>query len=151
MAFINSRKPQDCVFCKAGQDNQDERDFVAYRGKTVFVMLNKYPYTTGHVMIIPYRHLADYVLLTDEELCEISLLTKELICVLRKAFKPEGFNIGANLGACAGAGIADHVHIHIVPRWSGDTNFMSVLADVKVHPTDLHEVFRLIKESMGSS
>lgn len=150
MAFINSRKPQDCVFCKASQDNQDERDFVVYRGKTIFVMLNKYPYTTGHVMIIPYRHLADYVLLTDEELCEISLLTKDFIGILRKAFKPEGFNIGANLGVCAGAGIADHVHIHIVPRWSGDTNFMPVLADVKVHPTDLQGVFKLIKESMGS-
>lgn len=150
MAFINSRKPQDCVFCKAGQDNHDEHDFVVHRGKTVFVMLNKYPYTTGHVMIIPYRHLADYVLLTDEELCEISLLTKKFIGILRKAFNPDGFNIGANLGACAGAGIADHVHIHIVPRWSGDTNFMPVLADVKVHPTDLQGVFKLIKESMGS-
>lgn len=148
MAFINSKKPDKCVFCKAAEESADQENLVVFRGKTVFVMLNKYPYTTGHIMIIPYRHVADFWQLTDDELCETALLTRQLIGVLRKAFKPEGFNIGANLGACAGAGIADHVHQHIVPRWSGDTNFMPVLSDVRVHPTDLQSVYKLIKESI---
>jgi ATP adenylyltransferase len=148
MAFINSKKPDKCVFCKAGEENNDPENLVVYRGKTVFVMLNKYPYTTGHIMIIPFRHVGDFLQLTDDELCETAILTRKFTGVLQKAFKPEGFNIGANLGTCAGAGIADHVHLHIVPRWNGDTNFMPVLADLKVHPTDLQTVYKLIKESI---
>lgn len=148
MAFINSKKPDKCVFCKAAEENADQENLVVFRGKTAFVMLNKYPYTTGHIMIIPYRHVADFLQLTDEEVCEIATLTKKFIGVLKTAFKPEGFNIGANLGTCAGAGIADHVHQHIVPRWNGDTNFMPVFADVKVHPTDLQGVYKLINESI---
>jgi len=109
-------------------------------------MLNKYPYTSGHILVIPNRHTGDYQSLTNKELHEMASLTREFTDILKKAFNPQGFNIGMNIGRFAGAGIEDHLHTHIVPRWSGDNNFMPVIAETKIHPMDLDRVFELIME-----
>ncbi len=111
-------------------------------------MLNKYPYTSGHMMVIPNRHIGDYLSLDQRELTELSLMTQEMTLVVKKAFNPNGFNIGMNIGEFAGAGIKEHIHIHIVPRWSGDNNFMPVIAGVKVHPMDLETSYKLIMDNL---
>ncbi len=148
MAFIKSPKPDKCVFCKAVSENQDDENFVLWRGKNCFVILNLYPYTTGHCMVIPNRHLSSIADLTDEETCEIFKVAREMTKVISVTLKPDGFNIGMNLGKVAGAGIADHIHVHIVPRWDGDSNFMPVIGDVKVHPTSLGEIYRQLKPAI---
>jgi len=131
MEYIKAEKPEGCVFCL---DGEQAGDFVLKRGRRAFVMMNRYPYTAGHVMIIPYRHLSDPSQLTPEERLELFDLTALAVSALREAMGPEGFNIGMNLGKAAGAGIEDHLHIHVVPRWTGDTNFVSVVGEVRVIP-----------------
>lgn len=111
-------------------------------------MLNKYPYTSGHVIIIPNRHTSDYLSLGHNELIEIASMTQGMTSTIKKAFNPHGFNIGMNIGEFAGASIADHIHIHIVPRWAGDNNFMPVIAGIKVHPMDLNTAYKLIMENL---
>jgi len=134
MAYIKSEKVEGCVFCK--ESVRDER-YVLLEGKTAFVMLNAYPYTNGHLMIIPFRHLGSLEDLLPEERIEIFALMDISVRVLKEAMNPDGFNIGINLGRAAGAGIDDHIHVHVVPRWSGDTNFMSVVGDIRVIPDDI--------------
>ena len=120
-----------CIFC------EPEDDLVVHRGETAFVLLNRFPYTSGHLMVAPVRHLGDLGGLTDQEALEIHRLAAASIAALRAEYSPEGHNLGWNLGRVAGAGIVDHIHQHVVPRWKGDTNFMPVLADVKVIPEAL--------------
>lgn len=127
-------KQDGCVFCKCSTRCED---YVVFEGKTCFVMLNRYPYVNGHLMIIPGRHLGGLEDLSAEERAEIFTLLDVSIKVLKEALKPNGFNVGMNLGKAAGAGIAEHVHMHIIPRWEGDTNFMSVVGNVRVVPEDL--------------
>jgi ATP adenylyltransferase len=127
-----------CVFCRAAAGT-DEELLVVHRGETTFVLLNKFPYASGHLMVAPYRHVGDFGGLDDAEALEIHRLAAEGIAALGKVFSPQGYNLGWNLGREAGAGIVDHIHQHVVPRWSGDTNFMPVLADVKVLPEHLAE------------
>ena len=129
-----SEKPDGCVFCKSSLRCDD---YVLFEGKTCFVMLNRYPYVNGHLMIIPVRHLGDIAELTSGERAEIFGLVDVSVKVLKEAMNPQGFNIGMNLGKTAGAGIAEHVHVHVIPRWDGDTNFMSVVGNVRVIPQDL--------------
>ncbi|NMD14309.1 MAG: HIT domain-containing protein [Caldisericales bacterium] len=149
MDFIKSKKPEHCVFCKAGTNIGGEgKDFIVYRGEKCFVILNRYPCATGHIMIIPYRHCQKFEDLGNEELSEMMILAKKFVSVLKRAFSPDGFNMGMNLGAAAGAGIADHVHLHIVPRWVGDTNFMPIFAEVKIHPTDLEGAYKAILQAL---
>jgi ATP adenylyltransferase len=136
MAYIQgigeSGKEAGCVFCVKPAERDDRNNLILYRGKFCFVIMNRFPYNNGHLMVIPYRHLADIGLLNREESDELW----DLICLSRKAlteaFHPDGFNIGINLGRSAGAGIDAHMHAHIVPRWNGDTNFMPVIGEVKV-------------------
>jgi ATP adenylyltransferase len=132
---------EPCVFCAAAATG-DEEGLVAHRGTTAFVLLNKFPYASGHVMIAPYRHEPDLGELSDAEALEIHRLLGQGMAALAETFAPQGYNVGWNLGRIAGAGIADHVHAHLVPRWAGDTNFMPVLADVKVLPEHLAETRR---------
>jgi ATP adenylyltransferase len=132
----------ECVFCRAAALPEDEPELVIHRGKLAFVLLNKFPYSSGHLMVAPYRHDTAYEALTAEEAAEVYRLTVDAIEALRAVFSPEGFNVGWNLGRVAGAGIVDHAHVHVVPRWGGDTNFMPVLADVKVIPEHLLETRR---------
>lgn len=147
MAFIKGKKPDHCVFCeKADIIDKDDENFVLKRGKACFAILNLYPYSTGHVLIIPYRHTSDFAGLTNVESNEMMNMAKEFVTVITNALKPDGFNLGMNLGKTAGAGIAEHLHLHIVPRWDGDNNFMPVVGNVKVHPTDLPTIYKQLKE-----
>jgi ATP adenylyltransferase len=134
MEYLVCEKQEGCVFCKCSTRCDD---YIVFEGKTCFVMLNRYPYVNGHLMIIPQRHLGDISELTMEERSEIFALLDTSVKVLRDAMKPNGFNVGMNLGKAAGAGIAEHVHVHVIPRWEGDTNFMSVVGHVRVVPEDL--------------
>ena len=122
-----------CIFCRAAEGD-DEAHLVVHRGEHAFVLLNRFPYAAGHLMVAPYRHGANFPDLGDAEALEIHRLATQGIAALTEVFHPHGFNLGWNVGRIAGAGIADHGHLHVVPRWSGDTNFMPVLADVRVIP-----------------
>jgi len=133
-----------CVFCEAPR-RSDEEALILARGKHSYVIMNLYPYNTGHVMVVPYRHVPDIVDLNEEELKEISFFIKISLKAIREVYKPHGFNIGVNLGRVAGAGIEEHVHVHIVPRWNGDTNFMPVIAGVKVVSQDVAESYRMLR------
>ena len=122
-----------CIFCAAAEGD-DEAGLVVHRGTHAFALLNKFPYASGHLMVAPTRHAGELGELADEEALEIHRLACRAVDVLKETFRPHGFNLGWNLGRIAGAGVVDHVHLHVVPRWAGDTNFMPVLADVKVIP-----------------
>ncbi len=139
------QEPKGCILCeKSGQD-EDTLNYILYRGGKNFSILNSYPYNPGHLMVVPYRHVPGLDELTDEELHEHFEIVSRNIKILREVFKPAGFNIGINLGRTAGAGIVDHFHTHIVPRWQGDTNFMPVIADVRVVPEALAETYEKLK------
>ena len=126
----------DCVFCVA-QSIDEGRQLIVHEGARAYVILNKFPYNSGHLMVVPQRHAATLTLLTREELNEMALLTQLSERVLTEVFTPQGINVGMNLGRPAGAGIVDHLHIHLVPRWNGDTNFMTVVGEVRVLPEEL--------------
>jgi len=130
--FILSKKEENCFFCEAIKDNQDRKNLVLYRGKECFCILNKYPYNNGHLMIAPKMHKDDLSKLNDSEMLELLTLSRDVKNILAKKLKPEGFNLGINFGKVAGAGVEDHIHVHLVPRWTGDTNFMPVIAETKV-------------------
>jgi ATP adenylyltransferase len=149
MEYIrNADKIEGCIFCLFPAEQEDKARLILLRGEHAFIILNAYPYSNGHLMVTPYRHTADLDDLTDEEMLELMRLTRRAMNLLKKAFHPDGFNIGINMGRVAGAGIADHVHIHVVPRWNGDTNFMPVLGDVRVMPESLEAVYRQLSEAL---
>ncbi len=142
--FIRGPKPAECVFC-AKIHGDDDAELVVARGNHVYVTLNKYPYNNGHLLIVPYAHVPSLEDLDDATLLELMHMTNRALQALRAAMNPHGFNIGVNLGAEAGAGIRDHVHLHIVPRWAADSNFISVLAHTRTIPQWLEETYREIK------
>ena len=127
-----------CIFCQALKKKDDKRSFILYRGVHNFVLLNKYPYTPGHLMIAPYKHLSSIELAEKEATDEMTELLRKCLSLLRKQYNPQGFNTGMNIGQSAGAGVADHYHLHIIPRWSGDSNFMPLIGKTKVVLEDLH-------------
>lgn len=135
--YILADKPDGCIFCVGYTTDRDRELLVLHRGVASLVMLNRYPYTNGHLMIAPYRHTSDLDALTDAEMLDLFKTVRLCRTILQQTASPQGFNIGVNLGRAAGAGVDEHVHIHIVPRWNGDTNYMSVLADVRVMPENL--------------
>ncbi len=137
-----------CFLCNAFKSKDDEKNLVLYRGKKAFIIMNLYPYNAGHVMVCPNEHIGDFTKIDKETLHEISELTQFAVKAIQKALKPDGFNLGYNLGRAAGAGLEDHIHNHIVPRWNGDTNFMPVIGEVKVISQDLKEVYHKIKKAM---
>jgi len=139
LEYIASAGEQEgCVFCVADAGD-DEESLVVHRGRKAFVLLNKFPYSSGHLLVAPYRHAGEFGELTNEEALEVHRLASQAMGALAQTFAPQGYNAGWNLGRVAGAGVVDHVHLHVVPRWAGDTNFMPVLADVKVLPEHLLE------------
>jgi ATP adenylyltransferase len=139
LEYIQQADEQDgCIFCIA-LEQEDEEGLVVHRGARGFVLLNKFPYASGHLMIAPRRHVGDFAELDDDEVVEVHRLAGQGLGSLAEVFAPQGYNLGWNLGRIAGAGVVDHVHLHVVPRWAGDTNFMPVLADVKVLPEHLLE------------
>jgi ATP adenylyltransferase len=129
---------EGCIFCLAAA-GPDEEGLIVHRGGQAFVLLNKFPYASGHLLVAPYRHVADFGELSDDEALDLHRLAERGMAALAETFAPQGYNVGWNLGRIAGAGVVDHVHLHVVPRWAGDTNFMPVLADVKVLPEHLLE------------
>ena len=134
------------IFLDLPAQGQDEENLVLFRGVTAFVMLNAYPYTTGHLLVAPYRQVADIDLLNNEELLEINQLVAKSVRWLRAAYHPNGFNLGVNMGSAGGAGIPIHIHWHVVPRWSGDTNFMTSVGDVRVMPESLSDSYVRLRE-----
>ncbi len=147
LEYISSADEQGaCVFCVA-VERDDEEWLVVHRGERAFVLLNKFPYASGHLMVAPLHHVGDFAALEDDEALEIHALAAEALRALADVYRPEGYNLGWNLGRVAGAGVVDHVHLHVVPRWSGDTNFMPALADVKVLPEHLLETRRKLAEA----
>ena len=140
--YILAPKPplEQSIFTTAAQSGDDEANYVIARDRTCFALLNKYPYTGGHIMTVPYKQTPDFNGLTDEEMSDLMKLTRRCQNALTQVMKPDGFNLGVNLGKCAGAGIIEHLHIHIVPRWNGDTNFMPILANTTVVPQALSEL-----------
>ena len=139
------QKPEGCILCDKPKQKDDAANYILYRGERNFIIMNSYPYNPGHLMIAPYRHVANLEELTDEERREHFEMVSRSVKILREVFNPAGFNIGMNLGKIAGAGIDDHIHTHIVPRWQGDTNFMPVIADVRVIPEALAETYENLK------
>jgi ATP adenylyltransferase len=148
--IIKPEEPGLCVFCAAGQSADDERTFVVHRAARNFVILNRFPYTTGHLMVIPYDHIASLTELPDETLTEMMLLARDAERHLRAVYRPEGLNVGMNLGRCAGAGIAGHAHLHVLPRWTGDTNFMTVTGETRVVPEALEITWKKLREAWGA-
>ena len=136
-----------CVFCSIAADpDNDTSHFVLHRSKHAFVLLNLYPYITGHLMVVPYLHTSEFDSVPKEITDEMMDLAKRAQTALREVYSPSGFNLGMNLGAAAGAGIADHIHIHVLPRWSGDTNFMTTVGDSRVIPEALEVTYQKLKE-----
>ncbi|PKO22329.1 MAG: HIT family hydrolase [Chloroflexi bacterium HGW-Chloroflexi-1] len=150
MAYILSDKEDDCVFCDMLEAADDRESLVLHRGERAFLVLNKYPYNNGHLMAVPYRHVDTLEALTAAELADVMALVTLGMRALRAAMQPEGFNIGVNIGKVAGAGVEDHVHVHIVPRWTGDTNFMPVFGEVRVIPQALCETYDLLKTAVDA-
>lgn len=147
MAYINGAEeptPRGCIFCLKDTAAEDQARQVLYRGEHAVVMMNRYPYTNGHLMIAPFRHTAELHELSDLEVLEMHHLSVMAQTVLREAMQPQGCNIGMNLGRAAGAGVEDHLHLHLVPRWIGDTNFMPVFSEVRVIPQHLEETYALL-------
>ena len=141
MEYIVSDKSGECIFCAGAEASDDHEKKILYRGKHSFVVINIYPYSNGHLMVSPYRHLACLTQLSEDELVEMARLIQKSTEILRQSSAPDGFNIGYNIGKSGGAGFDAHIHAHIVPRWTGDINFMPVLADTKVIPEHVEETY----------
>jgi ATP adenylyltransferase len=150
MAYIEVPQAQGCIFCTKPAQGEDREQLILYRGEHCFVLMNLFPYNNGHLMVAPWRHTADLVGLSLEEQVELMSLTRHCVRVLDEAFHPDGYNVGMNLGRVAGAGVADHLHVHVVPRWNGDTNFMPIIAETKVLPDALHGTYDKLAAVMES-
>lgn len=140
------KEEKGCIFCDFPAQDDDEKNLIVHRGEHNFVIMNVFPYNSGHLMIVPYRHVPDITELTLQETGEMTLLAQKAVSALKNLMQPDGFNIGMNLGKAAGAGIDKHLHLHIVPRWDGDTNFMPVVGEVKVISEALSSTWSRLKE-----
>ncbi len=145
MQYILGPKTDECVFCLPETTNEDRDRLVLHRGGTAFVIMNKFPYAPGHLLVVPFRHTMDYLSLTDEERSEIFALSQRCVAALEKSSSPQGFNLGWNLGEAAGAGVRGHIHQHVVPRWNGDSSFIAVLGDVRTLPEYLDATYARLK------
>jgi len=143
--YILSEKEKGCLFCSKSAEKEDEANYILYRGQRSFVMMNLYPYNNGHLMVAPYSHVADMAGLTQEEILDVFSEVQRCESILRKVFHPEGFNMGLNIGTVAGAGVKDHIHVHIVPRWNGDTNYMTAISEVRVIPEHLKATYKVLR------
>jgi ATP adenylyltransferase len=138
--ILNNQKEPGCIFCPTSLNELKERH-ILFWGETTLVLMNKFPYNNGHLLVAPVRHVPDLELLTDKELSALLAMVRRSVAILKQVLNPEGFNVGLNLGKVAGAGVADHLHFHIVPRWNGDTNFMAVVGDLRVIPEHLDQTY----------
>jgi ATP adenylyltransferase len=149
--YILSPKPElkEGLFARIAQSSDDLANLVIVRDRSCYALLNRYPYNGGHILVVPYREVADLNGLTDDELADVWKLARRCTNALTAVMKPDGFNLGINLGKVAGAGIAEHLHLHIVPRWNGDTNFMPVIAGTSVVPDALTEIAAKLRAELG--
>tara|TARA_S200000501_G_scaffold378747_1_gene443294 strand:+ start:4323 stop:4808 length:486 start_codon:yes stop_codon:yes gene_type:complete len=147
MQYIRSAKDNNsnCIFCKKSKSKMDDENLIVYRGVKSYILLNLYPYNNGHVMVTPYEHQSEFHLLSIDTQTEMMNFSSKLMKIMKNEMNAEGFNFGANFGAAAGAGIKEHVHLHIVPRWEGDTNFMPVIGHTKVQVDGLKETLKILK------
>jgi ATP adenylyltransferase len=145
--YVTKEKEDVCIFCEKPKEKDDRKNLILYRGESGFIILNRYPYSNGHLMSVPYRHTNELDELNDSERLELMNLTIKCVELL-KVIKPDGFNVGMNLGRVAGAGIDDHLHFHVVPRWNGDTNFMPVIGDLKVMPEYLDQTYLRLTQGL---
>jgi ATP adenylyltransferase len=136
-----------CIFCEKPAEDDDERNLIVYRGNHNFILLNLFPYTSGHVLIAPYEHVAQLEDAGEETVVEMMLLARRTSACLRRVYQPQGLNLGMNIGECAGAGIAGHIHMHVLPRWTGDASFMTTVGETRVVPEDLADTYRKLKEA----
>lgn len=149
-SFKKSKKTQGCLFCSIAQNERDDKkNLVVYRGKYCFVVMNKFPYNSGHLMVVPYKHTGKLGNLSSEVFSEVMKLTTQCSEALIQLYKPQGFNFGANIGRVAGAGIEKHIHFHLVPRWNGDVNFMPILSDVRIVSQSLQKMAEEIRKHLS--
>ena len=148
MEYIRRTKPDGCVFCDLPKEDNDPESLILLRGRHCYIMLNRYPYNNGHLMVVPRRHTSTLAGWTAEERAEFLELADLAVALLKRTMNPDGFNLGINMGECAGAGIADHIHLHVVPRWSGDCNFMPVFADTRVIPEHIQATYQNLREAL---
>ena len=149
-AYVSAAGPaQGCIFCEKAAERSDESNYIVHRGRKNFVLLNLYPYTTGHVMVAPYEHVATLEAASEETLEEMMLLGRAAERNLRAIYRPQGFNIGMNIGECAGAGVAGHIHMHIVPRWPADSNFMTIVGETRVLPEAIEATYRKLLQAFA--
>jgi ATP adenylyltransferase len=150
MEQVTSGKQPDCIFCDAAARDDDENTLIVYRGKKIFVILNRFPYTSGHVMIVPYAHVAELNLCDSDTLDEMMHLVQRVEKAFKINYTPDGMNLGMNLGRAAGAGVAGHLHLHALPRWFGDSNFMTVVGETRVHPEELSVTYQRLHRALAS-
>jgi ATP adenylyltransferase len=148
--IADTTKDIGCIFCEAIAANDDSKTLIVLRGKNAYIILNRYPYTTGHVMVVPYAHVADLSIADPETLAEMMRLAQQVQVALEKTYQPQGYNLGMNLGRAAGAGVAGHLHLHVLPRWSGDANFMTVVGETRVEPEDLSTTYDKLRKALAS-
>ncbi len=144
MDYILSKKVPGCIFCDTPRQQRDAENYILWRGSTTFVILNRYPYNNAHLMVIPYAHMASLTDLNTVQRAELMEVTARCEDVLQRALRPDGLNLGMNLGVAAGAGVAEHLHLHLVPRWQGDTNYMTVVGEIRVMPQHLEHTYNLL-------
>jgi len=150
--YVSAAEPAaGCIFCAKSQESEDEKNLILYRGKHNFILLNLFPYTSGHLMIAPYAHVATLEDAAEDIVTEMMLLTRLSQGKLREAYRAPGFNAGMNIGSSAGAGIAGHIHMHVLPRWPGDVNFMTTVGETRVLPEDLEETYRKLSAAFHRS
>lgn len=145
----NTGKDDRCIFCDALALADDAKSFIVFRGQKNFVILNRFPYTTGHVMVVPFAHVPDLADCDPETLAEMMTISRRVQLALAATYNPEGYNLGMNLGRCAGAGVAGHLHLHVLPRWAADTNFMTVVGETRVQPEDLEVTFEKLRRALA--
>ncbi len=149
MEQVTSGEQPECIFCDAVAQNRDEETLIVYRGRDAFVILNRFPYTSGHVMMVPYEHVAQLGLCKPEALDEMMELARRVEAAFQEDYRPDGMNLGMNLGRAAGAGVTGHLHMHMLPRWMGDSNFMTVVGETRVHPEELKTTYKKLKKALA--
>lgn len=148
--IASASKDDRCIFCDAMAANDDARTLVILRGEKNFIILNRYPYTSGHVMVVPYAHVADLAAIDPDTLAEMMRLAQRVEGALSRVYRPEGYNLGMNLGRAAGAGVTGHLHLHVLPRWAGDANFMTVTGETRVEPEELSTTYEKLSKALKS-
>ena len=147
--MADAAKNDRCIFCDALAVADDQESLIVRRGKKNFIILNRFPYTTGHVMIVPFAHVAEFSACDAETLSEMMCLAQQVQAALASAYRPEGYNLGMNLGRCAGAGVTGHLHLHVLPRWTGDANFMTTVSETRMEPEDLGVTYEKLRRALA--